>query len=276
MVIYTNADKSQFKKVIVDTTPCDLNDAYEHLREQGFAFYPSQDASDDNSDLSSLIDAINSLPLKSQIKLANHIYSLEQKDDAAVFYDMRNLQHDREKVPGNDDEFKTEFITGKNGILKPLNRLYYEEGYSWKYPSDFSSKLTEVEIYQILNIVNLDLPNDKWHFWKIPTSAQTGGSTTEYVYAWIYDADKLPINVNQSLIDDGKSDYFGDSWDKQLKWIINRYPLYEIINCDSSGQNLTDSYRNVIKAVSSRPNTINDPELNDYMWKMYHMTPIKS
>lgn len=277
MIIFTNKDETKFKKVTVDTSTCDRNDAYEDLRKKGFAFYPTQDASDDNSDLTSLIEAINSLSIEHQIQIANKVYQLEKHDNHIKLYDLADLPKDKQKFydakngSGTEQDFATEFITGKDGILKPLNRLYYDNYTDSIYPGDFSPKLGILEIEAIIYNLNKYLPKTKWYSWRIR-------NCNEIIYAWIYNEKQLPIDPEARLVDDGKTTYLGNDWLQYLYVLVKYLPLYEIIDCDQTGQALNDHYRNVVKtdfAHDKDKEDVRNPEVDKYMRKMYQMTPIR-
>lgn len=261
MIVYTNKDGSEFKSVSNDVNNYATYDEYQFLKEDGFHFYPNFDLKSAQADDDDLIAIINSMPLKNQIELANEVYHMQNSGDSEPYVDPNGLDDLKREYqeeyddPVSQKDFEHELITGEDGILDSLNDVY-SDGLTWR------------EMSYVMTYLDQHIDPNKWHSWQI-----NGYNQGDVSFVWVYNEKKLPIDPDEKLIDDKESNYFGDSWNEYLTTILYGSTC-EISDCDKYGNIADSNSRYVVSYEFNEDEYANDShstDLDDYMWKTYHM-----
>lgn len=240
MIIYVNRNNKQFKKVTI-TDFRKRDPALEFLKAHGFGFFANDDVNL-RSPLDSLLQAIHSLPVISQVKLGNLINQAIDPSNSAQYINPKDVTDD------NHDK-----------IINDLDQLYIGSN---------ADLLDTYEINIIINFLNGRLSHKHWQSWMIVGGARMN----RLAYVWLYNDQKLPINPYKAMHDDEKHNFYGSTWLEYLTTVMFG-KVYQIDDCDNSGRTIGHDTRYVRTMRYMRDTDPNDDYLNSYMAATYGMLP---
>lgn len=263
MVVYTNKKGTKFLSVTNDEFFYQANDL-SLLKDDGevhFHFYPSLDQEDDLDDLRKTID---NLPLEQEIELANKVTYLDRRDDQDP-YSLAKARKDYQTnlAAYQDREFdEAEFIADfKYGNA---NILHY----------NLAQEFTVINYDQLATILDFlkeKLNSKHFRYWYI-----VGYNQGDYSYVWVHEPTVDLSYLDGKNEDDLENDYKGQDFKEELQNLLFGSFVY-LVSCDKHGEWLDNPKisRTIPGYVFDRDQTDNNSDLNEYIFKNYHLKPAK-
>lgn len=255
--VYTNADGTEFIKA--ENDEYFQEDALEDLTNDGIHIYPENDYKQEEKDETVLKDAIHSLPLKKQIRLANLLLESDDLD-----FDKFNLKKARDEYQRaikeddpdaeyDEDDFLIEFHTGEEGILNGLDQMF--AGYNF----------SEMEL--VLDFLGDNLPQKHWKAWTV-----IGYSQGDEYLVWAYQPKEDLSNFDRKDVDDYTEDFWGEDMPDQLVNLLFGSTAH-LVSCDKHGDELVDPKIDRRIGGYIVANNEDSLGLDDYMAESYGLKP---
>lgn len=263
MVVYTNQKGTRFLSANNDEFYNE--DELELLKDDGevhFHFYPGRDQ---DQDLDNLRKTINNLPLEQEIELANKITYLD-KHDGQDPYSLAKARKDYQTnlAAYHDQKFdEAEFIDDfKYGNA---NVLHY----------NLAQEFTIINYDQmsiILDFLKEKLDSKHFRYWYI-----LGYNQGDYCYVWVHEPTVDLSYLDGKNEDDLENDYQGSDFTEQLQNLLFG-SFIDLISCNQHGETLDDPKieRTIPGYVFDQDQTNSNNDLNEYIYKNYHLKPAKA
>lgn len=255
--VYTNADGTEFIKA--ENDEYFQQDALEDLANDGIHIYPENDYKQEEKDEAVLKDAIHSLPLKKQIRLANLLlessgcdfdkFNLKKAKDEY----QRAIKEDDPDAEYDEDDFLIEFHTGEEGILDGIDQMF--AGYNF----------SEMEL--VLDFLGDNLSQNHWKAWTV-----IGYSQGDEYLVWIYNPKENLNYFDRKDVDDYDEDFWGEDISEQLVNLLFGSTAH-LVSCDKHGDELPEPKIDRRIGGYTVTNSEDSLGLDEYMDESYGLKP---